>query len=75
MEEEEDEGATHQPLSTSRFYSDFDIIGELGHGSFGSVYKVRSYTTNTHEILFPLRLCLFDFMVYSNQCYWQKNIK
>ena len=32
----------HQQPSTSRFYSDFDIIGELGQGSFGSVYKVRS---------------------------------
>ena len=29
-----------QAVATSRFYSDFDIIGELGHGSFGSVYKV-----------------------------------
>lgn len=26
----------------SRFYSDFDIISELGNGSFGNVYKVLS---------------------------------
>jgi len=26
----------------SRFYSDFDVIGELGKGSFGTVYKVLS---------------------------------
>jgi serine/threonine protein kinase len=26
----------------SRFYSDFDVIGELGEGSFGKVYKVLS---------------------------------
>lgn len=26
----------------SRFYSDFDIIGELGNGSFGNVFKVMS---------------------------------
>lgn len=26
----------------SRFYSDFDVMGELGRGSFGSVYKVLS---------------------------------
>lgn len=26
----------------SRFYSDFDVIGELGEGSFGTVYKVLS---------------------------------
>ena len=33
-----------QGTPMSRFYSDFDIIGELGHGSFGSVYKVCSYS-------------------------------
>jgi hypothetical protein len=26
----------------SRFYSDFDVIGELGKGSFGTVFKVLS---------------------------------
>lgn len=26
----------------SRFYSDFDVIGELGNGSFGNVFKVLS---------------------------------
>lgn len=26
----------------SRFYSDFDVIAELGNGSFGNVYKVMS---------------------------------
>ncbi len=26
----------------SRFYSDFEILGTLGHGSFGTVYKCRS---------------------------------
>jgi len=26
----------------SRFYADFDVIGELGQGSFGTVYKVLS---------------------------------
>lgn len=26
----------------SRFYSDFDVIGELGNGSFGNVFKVMS---------------------------------
>ena len=32
------------PLSgeISRFKSDFDVIGELGKGSFGAVYKVLS---------------------------------
>lgn len=28
--------------SSSRFYSDFDVIGELGNGSFGNVFKVMS---------------------------------
>ena len=28
--------------TVSRFYSDFDIIGELGKGTFGSVFKVLS---------------------------------
>lgn len=37
-----DESVTDTGLSNSRFYSDFDIIGELGHGSFGTVYKVLS---------------------------------
>jgi hypothetical protein len=27
---------------SSRFYSDFDVIGELGNGSFGNVFKVMS---------------------------------
>jgi len=29
-------------LPPSRFYSDFDVISELGSGSFGNVYKVLS---------------------------------
>lgn len=29
-------------LPPSRFYSDFDVIAELGSGSFGNVYKVLS---------------------------------
>jgi serine/threonine protein kinase len=35
---------THRTLSAppSRFHSDFDIIDELGNGSFGNVYKVLS---------------------------------
>ena len=32
------------PVPTSRFTTDFDIIGELGHGTFGHVYKVRGGT-------------------------------
>jgi wee1-like protein kinase len=30
------------PAPPSRFYSDFDVIGELGNGSFGNVFKVLS---------------------------------
>lgn len=29
-------------IGSSRFHADFDVIGELGHGSFGTVYKVLS---------------------------------
>ncbi len=32
----------HKALPPSRFYSDFDVIAELGSGSFGNVYKVLS---------------------------------
>ncbi|KAG7357538.1 protein kinase domain containing protein [Nitzschia inconspicua] len=39
-------GQVHLTAATgpppSRFYSDFDIISELGNGSFGNVYKVLS---------------------------------
>ena len=31
-----------QQQPSSRFYSDFDVIGELGNGSFGNVFKVMS---------------------------------
>ena len=37
----EDEPITAATV-TSRFKSDFDVIGELGKGSFGAVYKVLS---------------------------------
>jgi hypothetical protein len=37
-----DEPAVDTGHGTSRFHSDFDVIGELGHGSFGTVYKVLS---------------------------------
>ena len=37
----EDEAHLTGLRNTSRFHADFDIIGELGQGSFGSVYKVR----------------------------------
>ena len=33
---------THCTTGKSRFYSDFDVIGELGKGSFGNVFKVLS---------------------------------
>jgi hypothetical protein len=33
---------SHHSRSQSRFHSDFDIIGELGNGSFGNVFKVMS---------------------------------
>lgn len=33
---------TNNAAAKSRFYSDFDVIGELGKGSFGTVYKVLS---------------------------------
>ena len=35
-------GTTTTGLPPSRFYSDFDVIAELGSGSFGNVYKVLS---------------------------------
>ncbi len=33
---------TMMPRTESRFHSDFDLIGELGNGSFGNVFKVMS---------------------------------
>lgn len=33
---------TDMGRAQSRFYSDFDVIGELGNGSFGNVFKVMS---------------------------------
>jgi hypothetical protein len=45
LNEDKNESSTLSSNNTqqqSRFYSDFDVIGELGKGSFGSVYKVLS---------------------------------
>jgi serine/threonine protein kinase len=35
-------GSAQQYIPQSRFYSDFDVIEELGSGSFGNVFKVLS---------------------------------
>jgi hypothetical protein len=35
-------GTGSHSRSQSRFHSDFDVIGELGNGSFGNVFKVMS---------------------------------
>lgn len=35
-------GGGNHSRSQSRFHSDFDVIGELGNGSFGNVFKVMS---------------------------------
>jgi len=35
-------GGSGKNSCKSRFYGDFDVIGELGKGSFGTVYKVLS---------------------------------
>lgn len=40
LDDDDDSGCSLLPKS--RFYSDFDIIGQLGKGSFGTVYKVLS---------------------------------
>lgn len=37
-----DEQDVNLTQSQSRFHSDFDVIGELGNGSFGNVFKVLS---------------------------------
>lgn len=41
---DDESNATHDNIGIpkSRFYTDFDVIGELGEGSFGKVYKVLS---------------------------------
>jgi hypothetical protein len=42
-EDLEDSGpVVQQQQPQSRFYTDFDVIGELGKGSFGNVFKVLS---------------------------------
>lgn len=47
FEEQDEQGrmdsvAHHFANSNSRFHTDFDVIGELGRGSFGNVFKVLS---------------------------------
>ena len=41
-EEEQDEEMCTAVAPKSRFHQDFDVIGELGTGSFGTVYKCLS---------------------------------
>jgi hypothetical protein len=41
-EEEHDEEMANAVAPKSRFHQDFDVIGELGTGSFGTVYKCLS---------------------------------
>lgn len=42
VDEKDDASNNNCSETKSRFHSDFDIIGQLGKGSFGTVYKVLS---------------------------------
>ena len=44
-DDDDDDGGGGAPTSSfSRFVSDFEVVGTLGDGSFGSVYSVRNRT-------------------------------
>lgn len=40
--DDDDSDRVSKPQAQSRFYADFDVIAELGNGSFGNVFKVMS---------------------------------